>query len=434
MTALIQQLHPALIKRALGVAAVVGPILTLINQSDALFGPAAFSFLSFILTLCVPFCVSLLSALFTAKANQVETEKRAVQHAEDLDQLRRERDAARHEVSEKTLLTKELENNVSAKTAELTRLRKTVEQFRESLFDTRQQLEIAERALSPTPVSELQPTPPDLRPSFERVAQIRSNAGKVNETSRERVQFISGLINRAESVRREVEQLRLQADQTQEDMENMGQRVEDVAQEMSSLSANVSQMLAPVENLTASADQSKSDFRTVQESLGNIGSLSVQIRLLALNASVEASRAGPAGAGFAVVANEVRRLAEDSSGDLEMNGKAIEALEKTLDEIGTFIASIAHQLDANTQKASDSSATTRDVCQSVKHIGARVLEFSHNTEKQLPAIVGLISDIENIKSNTEAAVVGSAKNIDLCNETLTALEPFSGETGNRRVV
>lgn len=421
MQALIRELRPANLKRALLVAAIVGPILTLINQSDGLFGDGGFSYLSFVLTLVVPFCVSLLSSLFTAKANRKETEELISRHKDEQAQSVQERDDALLSAEQKALEVDALKSALSDEADKSARLREDHDQLQDNLSDIQNKLETANlRLAQPIPVAE-PPAYPDLSPSFERVAQIRSNAGKVNETSRERVQFISGLIHRAENVRHVVEHLRTEADQTREGMENMGARVAGVASEMSSLSEKVHHMLSPIEGLSAAAKQFKTDFHTVQESAGNIGSLSVQIRLLALNASVEASRAGTAGAGFAVVANEVRRLAEDSSSDLAMIGGAIEKLEQTLEEITCFIQTIARQLEENTKLASNSSSTTHDVRRTVESIGDRVLKFSRNTEKQIPMIVGLIADIENIKSNTEAAVVGSAKNIDLCNETLAEL-------------
>lgn len=56
-----------MLRRAVIVAAVVGPVLTLINQGDALWGAAAFNLHKAVLTFIVPFCVSMVSGLLAAR-------------------------------------------------------------------------------------------------------------------------------------------------------------------------------------------------------------------------------------------------------------------------------------------------------------------------------------------------------------------------------
>ena len=54
--------------RSIKVALIVGAVLTLINQHDALFGPKEFSYLKAILTFLVPFCVATYGAVTALKA------------------------------------------------------------------------------------------------------------------------------------------------------------------------------------------------------------------------------------------------------------------------------------------------------------------------------------------------------------------------------
>lgn len=49
------------------IASIVGPVLILINQGDAVFGAAEFNVLKALLTVCVPFCVSVVSSLLAAR-------------------------------------------------------------------------------------------------------------------------------------------------------------------------------------------------------------------------------------------------------------------------------------------------------------------------------------------------------------------------------
>lgn len=83
-------------------------------------------------------------------------------------------------------------------------------------------------------------------------------------------------------------------------------------------------------------DQLKKSVHEIEQMVSVVRDISNKTDLLALNASIEAARAGQAGKGFAVVADEVGRLAERSQKSIEAVELACQSLRETVDHLMRF--------------------------------------------------------------------------------------------------
>ncbi len=395
--------------RATFVATVVGPILTLINQFDAIFGPQDVSMVQFLLTLMVPFCVSSFSGILSLPDIRKLREK-----AEKFEKisaiLKEDKDP---ETEEQPQITQE---NAPSNTFEFQ--------------ITGRPNGGLERSGCDGPVLDYD----SLNQAGEIISQIQSNAKKVNSSSVERVQFIAGLIERANNLNATVRGIQEESSESQNSIEKVNSGIDEISNGVVSLSEQIMNSVSGLQNIKTVTSEFERQFGLVKTTCESIREFTSAINMVSINASIEATRAGDLGKGFSLIASEVRDLSNRSRIDLEEINQEIEKLETSLRSLVTAIDTISDSALKTSETSDYFKQRTLDLAGETKGLSGRIYSASSAVASQLPAVSALIDDIKQIKANTEAAVVGSQTNIELCDQTLTNLKLAQNDNQSRQLI
>ncbi|MSS28433.1 methyl-accepting chemotaxis protein [Desulfovibrio sp. PG-178-WT-4] len=127
--------------------------------------------------------------------------------------------------------------------------------------------------------------------------------------------------------------------------------------------------------------------------MGVISDIADQTNLLALNAAIEAARAGEAGRGFAVVADEVRKLAEKTMASTNDVGNAIKAIQESMSKSMTGVDNAVERIGEANELASRSGAALQEIVATVEATADQVNDMSKQTAEAMAEAARAVSDL-----------------------------------------
>jgi len=184
------------------------------------------------------------------------------------------------------------------------------------------------------------------------------------------------------------------------------QSIAAAAEEMSAAIREISSQIAKTNNLANSATNKSAESKIIiteliktsakiSEIVKLINDIAEKTNLLALNASIEAARAGDAGKGFAVVANEVKTLASQTSHATEDVTAQITAIQSAANNVEKSFLNIEEIVN-------DINSSTSIVATAIEEQSAAAQEIASNADRASDSVHHMVSDVKGIEKGTNA--------------------------------
>jgi methyl-accepting chemotaxis protein len=151
-----------------------------------------------------------------------------------------------------------------------------------------------------------------------------------------------------------------------------------------------------VQNAAKTVDALGARSEQIGAIIGTIEDIADQTNLLALNAAIEAARAGEQGRGFAVVADEVRALAERTTRATKEIGEMIKAIQKeTRDAVHSMEQSVT-QVEQGTSHAAESGRSLQEILDIINDVTEQISQIATAAEEQTATTREISSNVMNL--------------------------------------
>ncbi|SMS01623.1 Methyl-accepting chemotaxis protein PctA [Vibrio mangrovi] len=256
----------------------------------------------------------------------------------------------------------------------------------------------------------------ELISSADNLTQVSDGNARVSEQTTSAVSHQQQLLESTASAMTEMEssvaEVAQRAQDTMMAAEQASEQVQSVGQMIQQAVDNIKEQAEQIEETSQTALELNEYGQKIDGIIETIQEIAEQTNLLALNAAIEAARAGEQGRGFAVVADEVRLLASRTKNSTEEIQKMIEVMQNLIRAVVDTININVSKNETNIAAAEEADSGLRRMSGAITQIVEMNMQIATATEEQSATAKEISASVVHISDSAEETAQGAKNNAD----------------------